>query len=172
MRLYTKPRPIRPDDALATFACGNASLDQWLVRRAIANEARRASRTFVTAPTSSPGAVVGYYTLAAGSVEHAGAPGRLRRNMPDPIPAIVLARLAVDLDHQGRGLGSALLVDAAARAASAAQVIGAKTLLVHAVDADVGAFYERLGFAQALPGPFTCVAAIEDITQTLGPRCR
>ena len=91
------------------FCCGESVLDTWLKIRARKNEASGASRTYVITRAND---VVGYYSLAAGSVGHAIMPGRIRRNMPDPVPIMLLARLAVDTSLQGRGIGRALLRDA------------------------------------------------------------
>ncbi|MDR1152412.1 MAG: GNAT family N-acetyltransferase [Bifidobacteriaceae bacterium] len=164
---YTRPRPIRVTDDLRAFDSGHPMMDRWLRQRALANEAGRASRTFVTAPVSDPGTVVGYYALAAGSVGPGEVPGRVRRNMPRHIPVVVLARLAVSLEHQGRGLGSELLVDAAGRAVAAGIHVGVRAMVVHVLDTRAATFYERLGFVPALPGGLTYVAAIDDLIRTL-----
>ena len=137
------PRPIRPDDDVANFDSGNPALDGWLRARALRNEHDDASRTYVV--TSGP-RVVGYYSLAAAAVPHAGATGRSRRNMPDPIPAMLLARLAVDLGHQGKQLGANLLRDAIRRTLAAADIVGIRVLLVHAADERARRFYEHFDF--------------------------
>jgi GNAT superfamily N-acetyltransferase len=164
---FTPPRPIRAGDDLAGFAAGAAELDDWLRRRALANETTGASRTFVTCP-SGDGPVAGYYALAAGSIDPADAPGRVRRNMPLPIPVVVLARLAVDRPHQGLGLGSSLLRDAIVRSVAAASEIGLRAMLVHALGQNALAFYERLGFTASPPRHLTYVATLTDLRQTLG----
>ena len=137
------PRPLDADDEVSSFQSGVDSLDNWLRRRALANQVSGASRTYVI---SSGGRVVGYFALAAGAVAQQEATGAVRRNMPDPIPVMVLARLAVDTEYQGLGLGSALLRDALMRAVQAADVIGIRAILVHAISDDARAFYERYGF--------------------------
>ncbi|MDR1117937.1 MAG: GNAT family N-acetyltransferase, partial [Bifidobacteriaceae bacterium] len=109
----------------------------------------------------------GYYALAAGSVEPDEVPGRVRRNMPRPVPVVVLARLAVDLVYQGGGLGSSLLRDAVVRAVAAAGQIGIRAMLIHAKNGRARAFYERLGFAPVADGRFTCVATLPDLRRTL-----
>lgn len=164
---YTPPRPITERDDTNTFSCGDSGLDDWLRRRALPNERGRASRTFVTCPPESPLSVVGYYALAAGSVTSASVPGRVRRNMPDPIPVVILARLAVDIHHQGNGLGSSLLQDALPRVIAAGQQIGIRAMVVHALNTKASDFYASLGFAPALPGTLTYVATIDDLITTL-----
>jgi predicted N-acetyltransferase YhbS len=110
---------------LADFSSGDASLDDWLKRRARPNQSSGASRTFVVAETAK---VVGYYALAAGAIAVTSSVGRFSRNMPDPIPVVVLGRLAVDQVGQGRGLGRALFRDCALRVAQAADTIGIRAL--------------------------------------------
>ena len=93
--------------------------------------------------------VIGYYSLAAGSVASEAAPGRLRRKLPDPLPVIVLARLAVHADWSGRGIGSGLLKDAVLRSVQAADLIGVRALMCHAIDDDAKAFYLKHGFMES-----------------------
>lgn len=119
-------------------------LDEWLKRRALANQASGASRTFVV--KTDDGTVVGYYALAAGAVALADATGSVRRNMPDPIPVLVLGRLAVDQRAAGLHLGAALLKDAVARATAVAENAGVRALLVHALHEKAKNFYLNYGF--------------------------
>ena len=119
-------------------------LDEWLKRRALANQVSGASRTFVV--TDRDARVYGYYALAAGAVSHRLATGSVRRNMPDPIPVMVLARLAVDRRAQGIKLNNALLQDAVNRAVTVAQNMGVRALLVHALHERAKSFYEYFGF--------------------------
>jgi GNAT superfamily N-acetyltransferase len=158
MRLYA-PRALTHTHVLDQFTCGEPSLDDWLRRRALANQASGASRTFVVADRS--GFVRGYYCLAAGAVTHDNAPGPIRRNMPRPIPVLVLGRLAVDVSAQKCGLGADLLRDAVQRAASVAEHTGVRALLVHALDERAKAFYLYHGF---LASP------LESMTLMLGMR--
>lgn len=134
---------------LSDFSCGNASLDDWLRRRALANQDTGASRTYVLAEGER---VIGYYALAAGSVALLETPGRMRRNMPNPIPVMVLGRFALDLRWQGRGLGADMLRDAVLRTQQAANIGGMRALLVHAIDDRAAGFYLRWGFQ---PSPMT-----------------
>ncbi|MDZ4124971.1 MAG: GNAT family N-acetyltransferase, partial [Hydrogenophaga sp.] len=101
------PQPLTASQHLDEFACGEATLDEWLKRRALSNQLSGASRTFVVADPD--GRVFGYYAMAAGAVSHQAATSSVRRNMPDPIPVMVLARLAVDHRAQGIKLGASLL---------------------------------------------------------------
>lgn len=109
---YSLPRPINESDDVATFDSGEPSLDNYLRTRALTNHAGGASRCF---GTCQGGRVVGYYSLASGAVSHADLTGKFRRNMLNPVPVILLSRLAVDRNRQGRGLGENLLRDAIAR---------------------------------------------------------
>ena len=114
--------------------------------------------------------MIGYYSLAAGSVLHEAATGRVRRNMPDPVPAALLGRLAIDQGWQGRGLGSALLRDAVLRVVGAAGTIGVRALLVHAISDEAKAFYEHWGFRPSAIEPMTLMITIEEAQRMLGPR--
>lgn len=142
------PEPLAPKHHVSGFACGEPVLDDWLKRRAMANQASGASRTFVVADARH--SVSGYYAVAAGAVSHALATGGVRRNMPDPVPVLVLARLAVDQRAQGIKLGSSLLQDAVNRALTVAQNTGVRALLVHALHERAQRFYQHYGF-QASP---------------------
>ncbi|MEQ1662228.1 MAG: GNAT family N-acetyltransferase [Thiobacillus sp.] len=138
------PQPLAATHLLDEFACGEAMLDDWLKRRAMANQLSGASRTFVVADQSSH--VYGYYAMAAGAVSHQLATSPVRRNMPDPVTVMVLARLAVDQRAQGNKLGAALLQDAVNRAVMVSQNAGVRALLVHALHDRARAFYEHYGF--------------------------
>ena len=140
----TAPQPLTTAHRLDEFSCGEHMLDDWLRRRAIANQARGASRTFVVA--DQDGRVYGYYAMAAGAVSHQMATGGVRRNMPEPIPVMVLARLAVDHRAQGIKLGGALLQDAVKRALVVSQNTGVRALLVHSLHDRAKSFYEHYGF--------------------------
>jgi predicted N-acetyltransferase YhbS len=120
------PEPLTADHEIDAFASGEQTLDDWLRRRARANQASGASRTYVVCEGRR---VVGYYALATGAIAQAKVPGKFRRNMPDPIPVVVLGRLAVDRNYQGRGLGRAMFRDAAKRVAKAADTIGIRARL-------------------------------------------
>jgi GNAT superfamily N-acetyltransferase len=144
------------------FDCGERALDDWLRRRALANQASGASRVFVICRGVD---VIGYYALAAGAIASGEAPGRLRRNMPDPIPVFVLGRLAVTRAEQGRMLGALLLRDAVLRTRAAAEYGGVAGLLVHALSEDAKRFYVRHGFSECPSRDWTLVARLKDITE-------
>ena len=139
----TSPEPIDERHDVSRFESGAESLDAWLRRKALLNEAKGGSRTYVVCDGDR---VIGFYSLAASSVERRRVSSRVGRGMPEPIPVILLGQLAVDTGYRGRGLGADLLVDAAKRAFAAADVIGARALVVQALDDGVRAFYERFGF--------------------------
>jgi predicted GNAT family N-acyltransferase len=147
MKLHA-PQPLTADHQLNTFNCGETSLDEWLKRRALLNQTNGASRTFVVVDESQ--LVMGYYALAAGAVHHQDATRSIRQNMPDPIPVMVLARLAVDIRTQGMQLGAGLLRDAVDRSLAVAKNTGVRALLVHALHERAKQFYLYFGF-QALP---------------------
>jgi len=128
------------------FHCQHESLALWLQKHALSNNGQRGSRTHVVCDGTR---VVGFHALAAGSVQHESAPKAVTRNMPKPIPAIVLGRLAVDVDYQGHGVGAGLLQDAILRALNAANDIAARVLLCHAIDDAARGFYIRHGFLQS-----------------------
>jgi GNAT superfamily N-acetyltransferase len=138
------PRPLADEHRLDDFHCSAAELTKWLLERARQNQASGASRCFVVCDDLQR--VVGYYALAAGAVSHDEAPGRIRRNMPDPIPVIVLGRLAVHADWAGQGIGQGLLKDAVQRTLQTCEQVGARALLCHAVDEAAKAFYLKHGF--------------------------
>ena len=141
------------------------SLDVWLERRAGTNQQSGASRTFVVCRGEQ---VVGYYALAAGSVGRHQAPGRIRRSMPDPLPVVVLARLAVATGEQGAGLDRALVRDTLFRIRAAAGEIGVVAVLVHALNDGAKRFYLTSGFAESPIDPLILVARLKDVEAALG----
>lgn len=162
---FTAPEPLAVHHQLGAFDSGVASLDDWLKRRAVQNQASGATRTFVACDADR---VVAYYALASSAVAPTAAPGRFRRNMPDPIPVVVLARLAIARDHQGSGLGRALFQDAARRVIHAAESIGIRGMLVHAISEEAKAFYIRLGLDPSPLEPMTLMTTIADLKAALG----
>lgn len=138
------PEPLSPEHQVNSFACGEPVLDEWLKRRALGNQTSGASRTFVV--TTSQKEVMGYYALAAGAVAHQDATRSIRQNMPDPVPVMVLARLAVDARAQGMKLGAAMLQDALQRCVLVSQNTGVRAMLVHALNDRARQFYEYYGF--------------------------
>jgi GNAT superfamily N-acetyltransferase len=154
------PEPLNLDHDIHGFDCGVASLNAWLERRAAANQVSGASRTFVVCDGRK---VVGYYALASSAVAPAAAPGRFRRNMPDPVPVVVLGRLAVAISHRGQGLGRALFQDAALRVIHAADAIGIRGMVVHALSDDAKVFYTSLGLDESPLDPMTLMVTIADL---------
>lgn len=151
--LLVPPQPLTASHHLDGFECGEPSLDEWLKRRALANQSSGASRTFVV--LDDGGRVRGYYALAAGAVSHESATSKVRRNMPDPVPVMVLGRLAVDRGAQGQQLGASLLQDAVKRAVTVSSNAGVRALLVHALHERAKQFYERYGFQSSPTHPLT-----------------
>jgi GNAT superfamily N-acetyltransferase len=164
--MLAAPEPLGAQHALGPFDSGIPSLDDWLKRRALANQTSGASRTFVVC---DDGAVVGYYALASHAVATVAATGRVRRNMPEPVPVVVLGRLAIARTHQGRGLGRALFQDAARRVMHAAGAIGIRALLVHALSEEAKAFYLRLGLSPSPLDPMTLMVTLADLQAALAP---
>ena len=139
------PEPLGPQHDVSHFASGLDALDSWLQGKARLNEAKGGVRTYVACDGNR---VVGFYSLAASAVERRRVSSRVGRNMPEPIPVILLGQLAVDANYQARRLGSDLLIDAAGRALAAAGVIGARAVAVQAIDDAAAGLYGR--FASAL----------------------
>jgi len=158
---FCAPQPLNPVHILDDFSCGEASLDEWLKRRALTNQWSGASRTFVA--TDQGGRVYGYYAMAAGAVSHQVATSSVRRNMPDPIPVMVLARLAIDHRAQGIKLGASLLQDAVGRAVNVSQNTGVRALLVHALNDHAKQFYEHYGFQEAPQHPMTLMLRLNSV---------
>lgn len=157
------PSPITAAHDLSAFCCGNDALDDWLRQQALKSEGRSA-RTFVVC---SGAAVVGYYCLAAGAEKRVSMPRKIRQGLPDPTPLTILGRLAVDRAYQGQKIGAGLLKDALLRAATAAQTIGSRAILVHAIDPAAVAFYTKFGFIEFPSGSQTMFLPIETITAAL-----
>lgn len=154
------PAPLTAAHHVSSFECGEPTLDYWLKHRALRNEGRGASRTYVVCDEHI---VVAYYCLSAGSVSCGLAPGRIRRNMPDPIPVMVLGRLAVDLAWQRRNLGKALLRDAVLRTVQVSDVVGIRALLVHALSDQAARFYEANGFYPSPVNPSTLFLPLSEV---------
>jgi len=154
------PEPLTGDHQTDRFDSSEPALDDWLKRRAMANQASGATRTYVVCDGKS---VVAYYALASGAIAQAGVPGKFRRNMPDPIPVAVLARLAVDGNYQRRGLGRALFRDAARRVAHAADTIGIRGIIVHAISEKAREFYISLGFDPCPADGMTLVVTLRNL---------
>jgi len=154
------PEPLDAHHDIDSFVSGVESLDHWLKRRALKNQATGASRTFVVCEDRR---VLAYYALASSAITVDTAPGRFRRNMPDPIPVVVLGRLAVDQSQQAKGFGRALVRDAGQRMIQAADTIGIRGMIVHALSAEAKAFYERIGFEPSPLDPMTLMVTLADL---------
>jgi predicted N-acetyltransferase YhbS len=162
---------IRPPEKLSSihqiedFDSGIEPLDSWLKRRALGNEAEGASRTYVVCAGD---VVVGYYCLSNGAIANNIATGKVRRNMPDPIPVMIMGRLAVDLNWQGKGIGRGLLRDAVLRTLKAAEIAGIRAILVHAISEEAKQFYEQYRFTASSLEPLTLMVKISDVSKSLG----
>lgn len=163
MRLSV-PEPLGAHHDAEAFGSGVESLDAWLKRRALKNQLTGASRTFVVCEGRR---VMAYYALASSAIAVQEASGRFRRNMPDPIPVVVLGRLAVDRSIQGKGVGRALVRDAGHRVIQAADAIGIRGLVVHALSADARAFYIKVGFDPSPLDSSTLMITLADVKSAL-----
>ena len=160
----SQPEPLAAHHILDHFASGIASLDEWLRRRAKANQAGGGSRTFVVCDGDR---VMAYYALASSSVAAVEVTSRFRRNMPDPVPVVVLGRLAVHQTLHGQGIGRALVRDASLRVIAASEEIGIRGLIVHAINEDAKAFYASLGFSESPTHPMTLMVSLDDLKANL-----
>lgn len=158
------PQKLTPAHDLSQFQCGEPELDGWLRRRALSNEEHGASRSYVVCVGLR---VVGYYALVAGAAAHTFAPGRVRRNMPNPVSVMVIGRLAIDRQFQGQGIGSALLRDAVLRTLQAAEIAGIRAILVHAISESAKRFYENAGFIPSPIDPMTLMITVKAAASAL-----
>lgn len=156
------PRLLTAQADVSGFFSSVPSLDDWLKRRAMANQISGASRTYVVTDASATCRVLGYYCLVSGALALQDAPSAMRSNMPDPIPMTILGRLAIDRDWQKKGLGVALLQDAVLRTRQAADIVGVRGLLAHALSSQAKAFYEHHGFVASPTNPMTLVLSIKN----------
>jgi GNAT superfamily N-acetyltransferase len=140
------PRLLSANDDLSQFDCGVVALNDWLRVRALSNHLEGAARSYVQAEGPR---VIGYYCLAASSIQHETVKGKIKRNMPDPIPALIVGRLAVDLKYQSQGHATSLLRHAIYTTKAIAQTVGVRVLFVHAKDEEAAGFYQRYGFEQS-----------------------
>ena len=160
------PEPLTPEHKLDGFDCGHASLNDWLKKQAIkTTRIGRSARTFVVCNTQRE--VLAYYALASGSVSRNDTPGKVSRNTTDPVPVVLLGRLAVDLSVSGQGIGIGLLKDAFLRVVSAAEQIGVRAILVHAIDERARAFYLKHGFYDSPTNELTLMLTLDEIQKTL-----
>lgn len=162
---YEPVRKLTPTDMVDGFDCGQAALNQFLQRYALVNQKANSAQTYVCCQEN---VVVGFYSLAAGSVDPESAPSRVMKGLArHPVPVLILARLAVDQNHQGKGLGKALLKDALLRTAQAADIAGIRCLLVHAKDEAVGQWYEAWDFEPSPTDPYHLFLMLKDLKALL-----
>ncbi|MEZ2573969.1 MULTISPECIES: GNAT family N-acetyltransferase [Buttiauxella] len=162
--MIAAPEPLRAEHVVSQFCCGVESMDSWLRQRAMKNQLTGASRTFVCCDEAR---VLAYYSLASSAVAPNSAPGRFRRNMPDPIPVVILGRLAVDKSLHGKGIGRALVRDAGLRVIQTAETIGIRGMLVHALSEEARDFYLRVGFEPSPVEPMTLMITTGDLVAAL-----
>lgn len=164
---FGDPEPLAAEHTLEGFDCGVESLNIWLIEHARQAAAAGSARTFVMVD-SKQARVCGYYALAAAAITHEHATERARRGQPrHPIPAVLLARLAVDASVQGRGVGAWLLQDALRRSLSASEAVGMRVLLVHALDDNARGFYQRWGFEPSPTDRLNLQMLFKDIRKSL-----
>ncbi|HEX8689584.1 MAG TPA: GNAT family N-acetyltransferase [Solirubrobacterales bacterium] len=167
MPRFLDPQPLGSEHRINGFDCGVGSLNIWLVKHARAAAGAGSARTYVVVDTEQD-RVVGYHALSLASIEHADATERGRKGMPrHPIPAMLLARLAVDKAAQGKGIGAFLLRDAMGRALSVAEQAGMRLLLVHALNDEARAFYEHFGFEPSPGDAMNLQLLVKDIRLAL-----
>ncbi len=159
----TRPSTIQAAHDTTKFFCGHASLDNWLKSTALKAEGRSA-RTYVVCEAN---VVIGYYCLATGSVARANAPSKVKRNAPDPIPVMLIGRLAVAKDFERRGIGSGMLQDAFRRIMQTSEIVGCRAILVHAIDQPAQDFYARYGFTEFPTGTRTLFLPLEALRAAL-----
>lgn len=159
------PEIITDDHDLEEFFCDEIELDDFLRKRALKNQEQGASRTYVVC--DGPNRVIAYYSLAVGSITHSEVSGKIRRNMPDPIPVMVLGRLAVDESAQGLGLGKGLLKDCILRTLQAAEIAGIRAILVHAISESARTFYEKCGFQPSPIDSMILMITLKDAAKAL-----
>ncbi len=149
---------------VTSFDCGDTTLNDWLQRRAIKNENSGASRTFVVCEDNT---VMGYYSLTVGAIAREETSGKVRRNMPDPIPVMVLGRLTVDANWQGKQIGTGMLKDAIQRTLIVAEQAGIRALLVHALSDKARSFYQRRGFHESPTNDMTLMITLDEARKAM-----
>lgn len=160
---FTRPNPIQRDQDTSRFSSGNEALDSWLRDSALKNEGRT-SRTYTVCQGRL---VVGYYCLASGAVSRSNAPSPVRRNAPDPVPVMIIGRLAVDRHFQHLGIGGGMLADALRRIVQVSESVGCRSVLVHAIDQHAVNFYSRYGFLEYPGNTRTMHLPLETVIRAL-----
>jgi GNAT superfamily N-acetyltransferase len=163
------PEPLAARHDVARFSNGiHASLDQWLRERALSSEGLSA-RTYVACMADEPDRVVGYFSISTALEQRNALPSaKLRRGMPEQVPLLLIGRLAVDAAWRGRGLGSALLVDALRRCLAASDIAGVRAVIAHAIDDSAVDFYQRHGFVRSPLGERVMLMPIETVRSLVG----
>lgn len=162
---WTGPVHLDQSHTVEGFDCGDNVLNQWLGSRALSNQHGGSSRTWVV--TDEAGQVVAFYASSTATVLHRDAAGRHRRNQPDPLPALLLGRLAVDLKHVHRGLGQALVKHFLLKALEVAELVGVRMLLVHAATPDATSFYAQHGFEPSPVDELTMMMLVKDLQNSV-----
>ena len=164
--MITAPEPLEPGYNIQSFDCGKPSLNDWFQKVAVkAQRVGGSARTYVVCSPEKQ--VIGYYSLATGSINREDTPGKVKRNMPNPIPVVLIGRLAIDQAFKGQGIGSGLLRDALLRILNAAEQIGVRAVLVHAMDEQARNFYLRHGFYASPTNDLTLMVTVEEIQRSL-----
>jgi len=158
------PELLTEQHQVESFCSGVDSIDLWLKQRAMKNQKNGASRVFVACEQAQ---VIAYYALASGAIDIEQAPGHFRRNMPDPIPVILLGRLAVDQRFQGKGIGRALIRDAGYRIIQAADTVGIRGIIAQAISENTKTFYEQVGFSPSPLDPMTLMITLLDLKASI-----
>lgn len=161
-----QPRPLQPTDNTDDFDSGEESLNRYLSARALANHVADLARCYVCVDAGT-GRILGYYTLSAVAIERAELPGKVRRNSPNPVPAVLLGRLAIDAKAQGFGLGRFLVRDAILSTLAAAERVGVRVLLVHALNEQAVTFYDGLGFRRSPTDPLHLYLLLTDARKSI-----
>ncbi|MEZ5581434.1 MAG: GNAT family N-acetyltransferase [Candidatus Competibacteraceae bacterium] len=164
---FQAPEPLDAHHQCSNFSSGESALDKWLKQRALKSQRDGAARTYVV---YSDQEVVGYFSLAVGSISHRQAIGKIRRNMPDPILVMVLARLAVDQRWQGRGLGYSMLQSAVLKTLQAAEIAGIRAMTLHTISPEARRFYQHFGFRESTFEPMTLIVTLRDLEVALLPQ--
>jgi GNAT superfamily N-acetyltransferase len=156
----TPPERLTAAHELQEFTSRAPELDDWLRRRALSNESSGACRTYVVTDGQR---VVGFYCLATGAVAHAGATGKVRRNMPDPVPVVIVGRMAVDERYESQGIGRGLIKEAVIRTLGAAEIVGVRAILIHVNSENAYRFYkDKCGLSESRLDPMTLMITLPD----------
>lgn len=161
---FSAPTSLTASHDVSSFSCAEPALGDWLRYQAMKNQNSGATRTYVVCLGNR---VVGYYSLAVGSIERRFVAGSIKRNMPEPIPVMILARLAVDSRYAGQCIGTGMLRDALLRTLQAADIAGIRALLVHALTEQAASFYRGRGFTASPFDPLVLFLALKHVRNRL-----